>query len=86
MPVNRDTPLYKVWEVLNQSEDDARLWGAIDVPNAARCHARAMDSEEPFDTYPRDFMVIDPDGVRWRVSVDRVIQYDYRAIATKEKA
>lgn len=86
MAVRRETPMYKVWEELNQIEDDAKEVGAHDVESAARWCADRFDRDEDSDlTWPRYFVVIDPQGKRWRVSVDRQIEYSYRA-AKKEKA
>jgi len=85
--VHRETPMYRTWEELNQGATDAEgaiEYGAHDVVNAARLHASRWDRGEDL-TWPRDFVVIDPaSGKRFRVSVDRIIAYDYRPATPQE--
>lgn len=71
--------IYRVWEEWNHGlHDGSREYAALDVQCAAQIHAQRFDRDDPVATWPRPFIVIDPNGVWHRVQVDRVIEYAYR--------
>lgn len=84
-------PMYRVWDPLNQTEQDAidRGWeyGAHDVPNAARvfAHYRYATDEMAERTWPLTLRVrdIDKDKV-FDVELDRDIRVEFKPLATKE--
>jgi hypothetical protein len=82
-------PLYRVWQPGDESEEDGRDWGALDLERAAQVHAdycyRHRDGYEW--SWPATFHVRDPvSGKVYEISVDLDMDPVFRPGRPKEIA